>query len=134
MAKSSDHITQWKHNRSFLSQVPPKYPDWIVTVAFYTALHAVSTLLASENRKSIVTHHARSDVLMRVNRYKRIRDPYHTLYNLSRTIRYMANPSGWVPIEKIESEIFQRLYMIERSVQNLLKTDLDFSDIKIQSE
>ena len=45
MANPSKHLDQWKHNRAFSSEISGAYPDWIVTVAFYVALHAVDALL-----------------------------------------------------------------------------------------
>jgi len=54
---SADHITQWKHNRAFLATIPPDYPDWVVTVAFYVALHAVDALLAHDKVTSYYLAH-----------------------------------------------------------------------------
>ncbi len=118
---SSAHRRQWKHNRGFLGSIPADYPDWIVTVAFYTALHAVDTLLAADKVSSVISHGTRNAVLMNTNRYKSIYSAYHPLYGLSRTVRYLADPAKWVSVEDIERHVLKgHLYRIERSVLKLL--------------
>jgi hypothetical protein len=72
MAKTEDHIRQWKHNRYFLVSIPPEYPDWFVTVAFYVALQAVDALLAHDRVTGITSHESRKIVMMRTNKYKRV--------------------------------------------------------------
>lgn len=124
MASSSSHLQQWKHNREFLPQIPREFTDWLVTVTFYTALHAIDALLSQDKVAGIVSHSARNDVLFRTNRYSFIYDKYNPLYDLSQTIRYLAEPTRWVPFDKIESDVFGRyLYPIERSVGSLLKNE-----------
>lgn len=63
MADPAKHITQWKHNRAFLNSVPPAYSDWIVTVTFYVALHAVDSLLEFDNVDRVHSHETRNRVL-----------------------------------------------------------------------
>lgn len=121
MASSLDHLRQWQHNRDFLAIIPGKYPDWVVTVAFYSALHVVDAVL-SAYQVTTVSHESRNLVLSKTNRYLKIRECYLPMYTLSRTIRYLANPQQWVPSEKIETHIFERyLYPIEQSARGLLK-------------
>lgn len=128
------HIRQWKHNRAFLATVEPRFPDWAVTAAFYTALHAVDTLLNHDNVGRITSHAARNDMLMRTNRYSKIWSLYQPLYDLSRTVRYMANPSGWVPWEQVETQVLGRhLYPLERSVEKLAGLDLGLGPVRMKS-
>ncbi len=122
MASSSNHLKQWTHNREFLPLIPSQFTDWLVTVAFYTALHAVDALLAEDNVPGIVSHAARNIVLSRTNRYSFICKRYLPFFDLSQTIRYLAEPGRWVPFGKVESDVFGRyLYPIENSVAGLLK-------------
>lgn len=79
MASPSDHLRQWKHNRELIPRIPRSHPDWIVTVCFYTALHAVDALLAHDEVRSIISHDARNSVLMRTARYELIARKYHVL-------------------------------------------------------
>ncbi len=46
MATAAAHAHQANHNQSFLNSIDPKlFPDWVVTAAFYKALHVVEGLL-----------------------------------------------------------------------------------------
>jgi len=53
MGDSASHIEKAKHNENFIMQIKkidslkkPAFPDWIVTVIFYSALHYVDSKLA----------------------------------------------------------------------------------------
>ena len=120
MASTSNHLKQWKHNREFLPTILPKHADWIVTATFYTALHAVDALLYADNLR-ITNHNNRNDILINTHKYMQITRHYLPLYDLSRTVRYLADPVTWVPFEKISSDVFTKyLYPVERSVKKLL--------------
>ncbi|MCC7290762.1 MAG: hypothetical protein IT449_01725 [Phycisphaerales bacterium] len=90
-------------------------------MAFYTALHAVDALLAADKVPRVVDHSARNSVLGNTNKYQKIWKNYYPLYALSRTVRYLADPVGWIPFEAVETVVFSRyLYPLERSVRGLL--------------
>jgi hypothetical protein len=134
MATKDEHIQQWKHNRAFLTELPPSYPDWLVTVAFYAALHAVDSILAHDRVARINSHDARNDVLYRTNRYSAIQLKYQPLYTLSRTVRYLANPSAWVAADQVQKNVVERyLYPVERSVQRLMGTDLGLPSLTLRT-
>jgi hypothetical protein len=131
MAKSSQHIQQWMHNRSLLALIPPEYPDWVVTISFYVSLQAVDALLTHDHT-SATRHEIRNEILLKTNRYSKIRECYFPLYDLSRTVRYLAEASKWVRFDKIESEVFRRyLYPIEESCLKLMSSDLKLEKIKL---
>lgn len=133
MATSDDHITQWKHNRAFLSTILPDYPDWIVTACFYVAVHAIDTLLAHDKIYP-TSHDYRNAVLSKTNRYSAIYKAYNPLYSLSRTIRYFADPRSWIRIEDIQPQIIERyLLPIEKSVQKLINKNLALPKIVLAS-
>ncbi|MFA7236226.1 MAG: hypothetical protein WC058_05110 [Phycisphaeraceae bacterium] len=133
MANSQRHIHQWKHNRDFLLTIPPQYPDWMVTASFYVALHAIDAMLAHD-KVTVTNHDGRNRVLIQTNRYQFISSKYLALYDLCRTIRYLADPKKWVPLEKIEADVLKRYpYPIEQSVQKLIKQDLSFQPIRLQA-
>src|ERR1035437_4117306 len=92
-----DHINQWTHNRKFIETINPEYCDWIVTVTFYSALHAVDALLL-DDKVTVTSHDSRNRILSQTNRYKKINSAYYPLYDLSRTIRYVADQAQWVPL------------------------------------
>lgn len=131
---SKAHIDQWKHNRGFLQTIQPPYPDWAVTVTFYTALHAVDALLAHDKVQGITSHEARNGALMRTNRYANIWKSYQPLHSLARTVRYLAKPQRWVPWHEIEPNVIRRyLYPIEKSVQKLTMPDLQLPPVALAS-
>ena len=134
MVTVQSHIKQWTHNRHFLESIDVAYPDWLVTVTFYAALHAVDALLLHDKVRSITSHDSRNKILSQTNRYKKINSCYYPLYDLSRTIRYIANEDQWVPFEKIDSDIFGRyLYPIESSVSKLAGLELGLKPIRLRS-
>jgi hypothetical protein len=129
MANRESHIKQWKHNRAFLSTISQDYPDWIVTVCFYVAVHAIDTLLANDGIYP-TNHDTRNEVLFKTNRYLAINRVYIPLYSLSRTVRYFADPKAWIRIEDIQPRVLGNyLYPIEKSVSHLASLDLSLPKI-----
>jgi len=55
------------------------------------------------------------------------------LYGLSRTVRYMADPSRWVPLADIETQVLGHLYKVEKSVQKLMGKDLGLKKVVLLS-
>jgi len=133
MADKPSHINQWKHNRLFLASIEPQFHDWIVTAAFYTALHAIDALLAHDN-VVVTNHEGRNRALHLTNRYEFINQKYMPLYGLARTMRYFADPKKWVPTADVQKQVIERyLYPIEKSVQKLLGQDLALAQIVLKS-
>jgi hypothetical protein len=134
MATVQQHIQQWKHNRGFISTIGPNFPDWIVTVSFYVAIHSIEALLAYDGVRGVRNHEDRKLILEQTNRYSLINEKFKTLYTLSRTVRYFADTSGWVPFVQIEQNVIKRyVYPIEASVQKLIKQDLNLPLITLAS-
>lgn len=135
MGRIQSHIQQWTHNRAFLGTISGRYPDWRVTVSFYIALQAVDALLAHDQMGSRVTsHESRNMVLAQTNRYRQVAIHYFPLHDMSRTVRYLADPGKWIPTEEIEPKVLHRyLYPIEASVQRLIGIDLQFGKIVMPS-
>lgn len=117
----TEHIKQWQHNRTFISTIDPGFSDWAVTATFYAALHAVDALMKYDKVTRVVSHAARNETLTHTTRYAKIWDLYYPLDDLSRTIRYLAKPTRWVPWEQIEPQVLRRyLYPLEASVRRLM--------------
>ena len=130
MGTVDQHIEQWTKSRKFLPSIPFDHPDWMVTVAFYTSLHLVDALLHTDKLEQITNHTTRNGALMTVNRYDAIWEKYQPLYNLSRTVRYTADPSQWVPLAAVEKNVFSRyLYPIEKSAFTLMGKQYKFDRI-----
>ena len=125
MATLEQHVDQWRHNRQLISLIPQTHPDWIATLAFYSALQAIDALLASGGFTP-KDHKQRNDVLCRTNTYAQIWKHYSPLYQICRTVRYIPDPTQWVPFEKIEQTVLQGyLYKVEESVRNLLNKEAE---------
>lgn len=104
----------------------------MITSIFYTAVHAVDTLLAHD-KITVTSHDGRNQALMRTNRYEFINQKYQPLYSQSRSIRYLASPGTWVPADQIQKHVFRRyLYPIENSVQKLIGQDLELKDLQLK--
>lgn len=122
MNRVDKHLDKWRHNREFLKSIDDRYPDWMATVAFYAAVHAVEALFAFDNRPSSSNHTNRFDILRYNNRYKNIHKHFHPLYQAARTARYECDSTSWLPVESIKSELIPKhLYPLEKSVQKLIQ-------------
>lgn len=87
MAMESEHREQARHNADFLRAIDgSQFPDWVVTVAFYRAVHLVEMLFARDNRPAGGSHIGRNQVLKR--HYPDVWREYRPLYDLSRKARY----------------------------------------------
>lgn len=102
MPQYADHITQARHNLSFLefiNQSDKQFIDWQVTTSFYTAVHLINAHLSLHNmqyRKHVDVKDAinpknpealRSGSSLDVNEYL----AYVKLQSLSRRSRYLVN-------------------------------------------
>lgn len=117
----AEHRTRWIHNREFIATLQEKYCDWILTGAFYAAVHAVETLIAFDGQPNHTSHETRNRVLRTVRRYQQIWKHYRELYNGSQTTRYHCSPNDWIPADQIKAVwIPNYLYPIEKSVQKLI--------------
>lgn len=123
MAKNAhaDHRARWLHNRAFIAILPDEYADWMLTGAFYAAVHAVESLIAFDRLPNHASHETRNRTLKTVRRYQQIWKHYHELYNGSQTSRYHCDPNAWIPAQDIKQIwIPHYLYPIERSVLKLI--------------
>ena len=114
MATESEHRQQAQHNAEFLRAIDGnQFPDWVVTVAFYRAVHLVEMLFAHDNRQAGGSHTGRNQALKR--HYGKLWNEYRPLYNLSRTARY------WCMAVKPSNMKYAigRLLQVERIVTSL---------------
>lgn len=133
MGTVDQHIKQWQHNRQLLPAIPADCPDWMVTIAFYTALHAIDAMLHTQGVVNFNSHSTRHEVLINVTQYELIAKRHLPFYNLSRTVRYAAEPMQWVPVDKVEKEVFGRyLYPIENSAFKIMGRPYTFERITLK--
>ena len=86
MGTRADHRDKAEQNQEFLNSIDAnRFPDWVVTVAFYKALHLVEMLFAKHGEHSD-NHRDRHDMLKRI--FAEIWREYRPLYTLSRRARY----------------------------------------------
>ena len=120
MAASREHQQKWKHNRLFLASLlfKPDHPDWILVAAFYTAVHAVEAALATDNFHPD-SHFVRHKILSKENRYTKIWEHYHSLYNGAWVARYDCS-ACFTHSQVCHDFVKSNLFPLERSVCVLL--------------
>lgn len=97
MASPDAHLIKAKHNIktiALLSQDLTK-KDWIVTVAFYTALHIVDAVLFYTQegfQKHGQSHDKREEIVKNDHKLKKTWDCYRPLKNHSIIARYLQGP------------------------------------------
>ena len=90
MATVAAHAHQVNHNETFRNTIDPAlFPDWVVTAAFYQAVHLAEGLLVRKGRAS-GSHVARNGILKRL--FPTMWAHYRPLYNQSRVARYLCVP------------------------------------------
>jgi len=124
MASPEAHIAKAKHNIKTITLLSQDLTqkDWIVTVAFYTALHIVDTVLFYTQegfQKHGQSHDKREETIKNDQRLDKIWDCYRPLLNHSIIARYLqgsTTPSDRtvdfdkvMPDEKLTTFIKERL-------------------------
>jgi len=62
MPNEQSHLDLAKRNETFLQSINSStFPDWVVTVAFYAALHYIDAFLARRGRIEVKGHGTRED-------------------------------------------------------------------------
>lgn len=101
MASPQAHITKAKHNIKTIALLSNDLTkkDWIVTVAFYAALHIVDTVLFHTQKgyqQHGQSHDKRDTIIKGDNKLEKIWDCYRPLLNHSIIARYLQG-SGTPP-------------------------------------
>ncbi len=78
MPQEDNHRQRWIHNREFVGTITDTYCDWILTAAFYAAVHAFETLVAHDGLPNHTSHEERNKTLTHTNRYGNITSPSTT--------------------------------------------------------
>ena len=121
MSRTTDHIARWQHNRSFMASLNDEHADWMVTSAFYAAVHAIGAVFSSDGVQPPPDHTNRFRVLKTTNRYKNLYLKYSPLFDASLVSRYHCDPSDWVDAVAVRTNIIPRyLFPLEKSVSKLL--------------
>ncbi len=95
MPNKASHLCVVKENSAaidWLRQANPPIPQWVVTVAFYKALHIVEAVFIADNSSPIKhadDHQQRNHVLKSHRRYQHLWKHYRPLWNDSLIARYL---------------------------------------------
>ncbi len=127
MATAAQHRAKWLHNRAFLATIDDAFADWMATVMFYTALHAVETLFAHDGTHVHGGHGPRNQTLKTYNRYKQVWKHYRPLFDAARTTRYEADANEWIAVQDVKSRLASDLYRVEASVVKLTNQPLELA-------
>jgi len=125
MSRESNHIALANQNHLAmicLHEAADTHPEWIVTIAFYKAVHVVQAMLSKAN-KSCHDHKTRHAILKRD--YPEIWKHFRSLWAASTIARYLydnANQTSYksfvdhCPAEKVYSRFVEKRL---RSVEDL---------------
>lgn len=97
MPNVKQHLAKIRSNKNLLNHLgeasSTKYPDWFVTVTFYTALHSIEAIFCQEISLHTNTHFEREKALQKrlpaID--KTFLMAYRALYTQSHQARYMAD-------------------------------------------
>lgn len=104
MATVAAHAAQANHNQNFLESIDAGlFPDWVITAAFYKAVHIVEGLLVRKGLAS-GSHARRNETIKR--RFPDVWYEYRPLYNQSRIVRYNC-------VNILTSDVAQALARLE---------------------
>ena len=90
MSAREKHLQQYRHNKSFLTEVianNEEYADWSVTAIFYCGVHLVESVLAKHGQ-DIERHFIRNKAVNSLDDFKSCAKEYQTLYDKSIAARY----------------------------------------------
>ena len=117
MASESEHITLANSNQLLIYHLidDGRFPDWLVTVAFYKALHVVEAVFCFHLHAHSTSHTDRDERLKRYTRFGPIFKDYQHLFNESIIVRYLSGPPTYLTIEDVKSKlVYKRLLGVEQ--------------------
>jgi hypothetical protein len=123
MAAEADHIAKANHNHDALAHLldsVDKFPDWVVTIAFYKAVHVVEAAFAVKGLHS--TSHDNRERRLAARPYSSIFKHYTHLVTASRIARYLEDRSGskyktftdYMAPHLVRELVRKRLYGVEQ--------------------
>jgi hypothetical protein len=110
MPSSEAHLRACKVNQSTIDYLlggGPVHAPWVVTIAFYKALHIVEAVLARQKPPMHKNEHkSRNHFLKTDNRFKKIWVHYSVLYQASQVARYLSDDK--VDKEYLTEDVIRR--------------------------
>jgi hypothetical protein len=140
MPNKEAHVAAAVENQKVIDYLCEKiddHPGWVVTVAFYKALHVVEAMFAGESSgQSHTDSHMTRNKVLKNRKYSHIWKFYQPLYTASLIARYLRENenlptyeifSKFMPSETVENLVLNHyLRQIEKSAGNILG-ESDFS-------
>lgn len=121
MPNADTHLHQAQHNHALIETLDPEntvYLDWIVTIAFYVAVHRVEAWLAQKGIH-LETHTQRDDWLAHEKELRRVVWPnYKELEFQSRRARYQC---ASFEREWVIHTLLPRLSQLEETLDQMMK-------------
>lgn len=123
MPSSEKHLQQYRKNRETLASlqgiVPPPN-DWIVTVAFYSAVHLMEKVLVDKLGRSSKSHANRNDLIASIDILKRNR----TIRSNYTALEMNAWRSRYECVTFTDSETSVLIGFLDQLEQELIKLGL----------
>lgn len=128
------HYDQAIHNselaKELINQEPLIYKDWALIIAFYAALHLVEAVMADDNvhsDKEKSPHSFRRNWVKNSSLSQRAQKAYLKLYNLSLSLRYLANSEckgknkgNWITDVEAKKILNDNLQFLRQEISELL--------------
>ena len=118
MPKAIEHLAKVRSNKLMLDHLgdasSTKFPDWYVTVVYYTALHCVEAIFDQDKKWHTTSHKERDEKLLK--NFPAIdaefKKAYWRLYQQSWEARYMSNRKTQIRNDECEDAL-KNLTIIE---------------------
>ncbi len=143
MPSEQAHIALANRNQQaidYLLAAKDPFPEWVVSIAFYKALHLVEAVLSRDGAHT-ATHEDRERVLKSTHKYEFIYKHYGVLKRASLIARYLKINGGqelssfaqYMTIDQVKAQLLAlRLKPIEQSVRRMLTDKSAASILSIQ--
>jgi hypothetical protein len=108
----SEHLTRADNNLRFAESFDPEstpYPDWVVAVYFYAALHLVDALLDQEDGIHPPNHEVRKQFVKDKPYLRGIKNEYRSLKDHSEAARYNLTPMTSFKIRETIIPLYQAI-------------------------
>lgn len=136
MATEESHIAAANRNQGALEHLCLDiecFAPWVVTVAFYKALHIVDAVLSHDGIR-VYDHSSRLSALRRENKLKYIYKHFSPLYRISQVARYLEDVETFEDKysnvgEAVRDSLFNRLRNIETSSKKFISNPDNLSSV-----
>jgi hypothetical protein len=110
------HVEQARRNYRLYQQLcsQDEYPDWAMTLLFYTALHLVQAYIRQYGEWFPQTHDARREFINEDRRLEALWYDYRELYDQSRNVRYNLRSITQAEVKNFEGHQFGRIIGVLR--------------------